>query len=175
MNDLAWNLTIALMGLVVIIFIWVILNSSGQTIYEESAKKAYSVRGGLFWIAIIAGAIITYATLTPWPHPGVPDATAPRIVDVIGQQWSWQLSEDKVKVGETVEFHVTSKDVNHGFGLYDPSGHLVAQVQAMPGYTNRLRYTFPVPGEYKVMCMEYCGVVHHNMITSIKVSPRATS
>jgi heme/copper-type cytochrome/quinol oxidase subunit 2 len=41
-----------------------------------------------------------------------------------------------------VEFQVTSADVNHGFGIYDRSGRLLAQTQAMPGITNRLVYTF---------------------------------
>jgi heme/copper-type cytochrome/quinol oxidase subunit 2 len=28
--------------------------------------------------------------------------------------------------GQTVDFAVTSRDVNHGFGLYSPDGKLVA-------------------------------------------------
>ena len=64
---------------------------------------------------------------------------------------------------------VTSADVNHGFGIYDADLRLVAQTQAMPGYTNRLRHTFAAEGTYRVLCMEYCGLVHHNMITEIKV------
>ncbi|CAF0701745.1 hypothetical protein MPNT_410011 [Candidatus Methylacidithermus pantelleriae] len=58
-----------------------------------------------------------------------------------------------------VEFLVRAADVNHGFGLYDPDGRLVAEVQAMPGYTNRLTYVFKKPGTYKVLCLEFCGVL----------------
>jgi cytochrome c oxidase subunit II len=79
------------------------------------------------------------------------------------------LSHNRVPIGQTVEFHVTSADINHGFALYDPEMHLVAQTQAMPGYTNKLNYTFSRAGTYKVLCLEYCGIAHHNMIAEIKV------
>lgn len=178
-NDLAWNVTLGLIALITAIFMWVLFNTSGnrgaQNQYEASVKKAYSVRALLFWIALIAGGVIAYVTLTPWPHPTRFDVAAPRVIQASGQQWVWQLSDDKGQVGETVEFQVSANDVNHGFGLYDPTGHLVAQVQAMPGYTNRMRYTFATPGEYKILCMEYCGVAHHAMVTTFKISPRAAN
>lgn len=47
---------------------------------------------------------------------------------------------------------------------------IVAQTQAMPGYTNVLRYTFTEPGVYRVLCLEYCGVEHHDMKTEINVA-----
>jgi cytochrome c oxidase subunit 2 len=62
-----------------------------------------------------------------------------------------------------VEFEVSSKDVNHNFAIYNSAGELVAQVQSMPDYTNRLFHTFDAPGHYYVLCLEYCGVAHHAM------------
>ena len=47
---------------------------------------------------------------------------------------------------------------------------IVAQTQAMPGYVNVLRYTFKEPGTYQVLCLEYCGVEHHDMKTEINVA-----
>jgi cytochrome c oxidase subunit II len=79
------------------------------------------------------------------------------------------LSRSQVPVGQSVEFHVTSADVNHDFAIYDPGMHVVAQTQAMPGYTNKLDYTFSKPGTYKILCLEYCGIAHHNMMSEIKV------
>jgi cytochrome c oxidase subunit II len=72
-------------------------------------------------------------------------------------------------VGKAVEFHVTGSDVNHGFGIYDPQLRLVAQTQAMPGYTNVLRHTFTKPGSYKILCLEYCGLAHHTMMAEFNV------
>jgi len=33
-----------------------------------------------------------------------------------------------------------------------------------------LRYTFKEPGTYRVLCLEYCGVAHHEMTADIKVA-----
>lgn len=72
-------------------------------------------------------------------------------------------------LNRTVEFRVTSSDVNHGFGIYNAAGTLLTQVQAMPGYTNRLLYTFHQPGLYSILCLEYCGVGHQVMVSQFKV------
>ena len=82
----------------------------------------------------------------------------------------WDLDQSEVVAGEPVEFRVTSADVNHGFGVYDATGVLVAQTQAMPGYVNRLTHVFETPGTYQVLCLEYCGLVHHNMTTGLVLS-----
>ena len=66
-------------------------------------------------------------------------------------------------------FNVTSGDVNHGLGVYDPSMRMVGQAQAMPGYVNRLAVTLDRPGTYKLLCMEYCGLVHHAMVSELTV------
>jgi len=39
----------------------------------------------------------------------------------------------------------------------------------MPGYVNRLGYTFTETGEYEVLCLEYCGLAHHAMVAKIIV------
>jgi cytochrome c oxidase subunit 2 len=46
---------------------------------------------------------------------------------------------------------------------------LVGQTQAMPGYTNSIKITFKESGIYKLLCMEYCGLAHHAMITDFTV------
>jgi cytochrome c oxidase subunit 2 len=40
--------------------------------------------------------------------------------------------------GSTVEFRLTSLDVTHGFGLYDPNRQIIAQTEAMPRCVTRL-------------------------------------
>jgi cytochrome c oxidase subunit 2 len=94
------------------------------------------------------------------------------MVAVTGSQWSWTLSRTRIPMAVPVEFAVSARDVNHDFALYDPRGRLVAQVQAMPGYTNRLVYLFSEPGMYTVRCLEYCGLAHHAMTASITITER---
>jgi cytochrome c oxidase subunit 2 len=91
------------------------------------------------------------------------------VVTATGAQWAWTLSRDEVPLGKEVEFQITSSDVNHGFGIYDSQMRLLAQTQAMPGYVNRIRHTFNQPGTYQVLCLEYCGLVHHEMVARFVV------
>lgn len=72
-----------------------------------------------------------------------------------------------VKAGALVEFKVTALDVNHSFAIYNARHQLIAQTQAMPHYVNRLRVRLPEPGTYDVFCLEYCGMGHHTMHTTI--------
>jgi cytochrome c oxidase subunit 2 len=122
--------------------------------------------------------IFTVLTLTELPYPV--EARAPdRVVHAVGKQYAWSLTDGTgptleswertfsptvtVPLGQTIEFRVTTLDVNHGFSLYSPDGRLVAQTQAMPGYMNRLRVRFDEPGTYTVLCLEFCGMSHHRM------------
>lgn len=89
---------------------------------------------------------------------------------MLAQRLAWTFSQDKVPAGVPVEFDVTSDDVNHGFGLYYPEGHLVTQTQAKPGYTNQPIFTFKEPGPYLVRCLELCGTPHFAMQSQITVA-----
>ena len=149
---------------------------------RRSAATDYGKANGLRLLAFgVLGAILVIFLVLTLPHlPYAADARAPdHIVHAVGKQYAWSLTEqsgptlatwDKdfsptvtVPAGAPVEFRVTTLDVNHGFSLYAPDGHLVAQTQAMPGYVNRLRVTFDQPGTYTVLCLEFCGMSHHRM------------
>ena len=118
-------------------------------------------------------ALLLFAlTLRAYPYPqfrtralGVPVDT----IGVLGAQWGWSLDRNTVPAHVPVEFVVRSKDVNHDFAVYDAGGTLLVQVQAMPGYANRLIYRFDRPGTYTVRCLEYCGMFHHIMLTTFTV------
>jgi cytochrome c oxidase subunit 2 len=123
-------------------------------------------------------------TLRRLPYP-VEASTPGRVVNAVGKQYAWSLTDGpgptlaswdrdfspvvNVAAGTTVEFRVTTLDVNHGFSLYAPDGRLVTQTQAMPGYMNRLRATFDQSGTYTVLCLEFCGMSHHRMRAVVEV------
>jgi len=92
------------------------------------------------------------------------------VVKVTGGQFFWSLQPDRVPRGSKVRFDVTSVDVNHGFGLYDPHGRLIGSVQAMPGYRNDLDLTLREPGLYRIRCMELCGLNHSTMEATFLVA-----
>lgn len=164
-----WFLTLACLVVLVFVFAFVISNASEHEEYTEVQAKWYAFRSK--WIVFLFGfgVVVTLVTLIPYPisnQDGVADA---KVVNVIGHQWYWEIDNTEYAVGDTIEFHVTSGDANHGFGIYDSHDHILTQTQAMPGYVNKIVYTFNEPGTYKVLCMEYCGLAHHSMLSELKV------
>lgn len=170
---IAWQVSLVLMALVAFGFAFVAINSgTREEDYSPLQQRAYRFRARLFWtLVLVFGPVMVY-TLLDLPYAASRARTgsaAVQVVEATGYQWRWELSRDRVAANQPVEFRVTSADINHGFGIYDTDMHLVAQTQAMPGYTNTIRHTFTKDGTYKILCMEYCGIAHHNMMSEIKV------
>jgi len=177
MQTLAWTLSLVLMSVVAVVFLKVCSGANkGPGDAGNIATIGYRWRARLFLLAVVSGVAIALGTLWTWPIEGhARGATQPDVViQVTGHQWRWDLSQDTVDVGQTVEFQITAADVNHGFALYKDKTTMVAQAQAMPGFVNRLRVHFTEPGEYEVLCLEYCGLAHHAMRANIKVRAKET-
>ncbi|WP_310626521.1 hypothetical protein [Limnohabitans sp.] len=170
MQSIAAQITFVLLLVLVLCFVWVLRRTAIPTPLEKLTTGAYKLRSRLFVLALLSGCVITGFTLMPWPH----DAQATQVtrhIDIKARQWAWELSDQTARVGEVIEFRVSSEDVNHGFALYDEQQHMLAQIQAMPGFVNKVRHRFTAPGVYKVLCLEYCGVAHHGMVADIQVLP----
>ena len=76
-------------------------------------------------------------------------------------------AEVHVPVRKPVTFRITSLDVTHGFDIAGTN----ANTMVVPGYVSQFTYTFDKPGEYLLVCHEYCGVGHHTMQGKIVVEP----
>jgi len=174
LSPLAWYLTLLGIGLLGGVFAFVARSASLRA--EPSTEGVASVRRKVAWLLGVAAFPITLGSLAYAPFR-TEAATDPavEVVEVVGHQWYWELSRTEVPVGELVVFRVTSADVNHGFALYDQDLHVVAQTQAMPGYTNGLQVRFERPGRYRILCLEYCGLVHHGMSATLDVVAPATA
>ena len=169
---------------VVLITLWLIGRATPEESTVSVVSRLYRVRGRYLVVLSVVLIALLALTLPMVPYRSATSAEPDYIVPVTGRIWSWQLGpvEDRngkafasdgpdlvLPLGATVEFQVTSADYNHGFGVYDDTGVIVAQTQAMPGYVNKLVYTFTQPGTYHVLCMEFCGIGHHAMITKFRV------
>ena len=73
--------------------------------------------------------------------------------------------EIEVPAGATVDFIVTSKDVVHGLQIVGTNVNLMV----LPGEVNEFSHTFNEPGDYLILCNEYCGAFHEIMQARIKV------
>ncbi len=150
----------------------VVARSGRAAPLEELEGAERRVRIGLLGGLAGVSIVVFFLTLRwlPFTPARAAKLGAPQVtVTVTGMQWGWMFSRRQIPEGVPVEFAVTARDVNHGFAIYDSSGRLLTQVQAMPGYTNRLIYVFREPGTYTVRCLEYCGVGHDVMTASLTV------
>lgn len=100
----------------------------------------------------------------------------PGLKKVEGKEWEYELvyvaeafsytpKEVEVPLGAKVKVLVTTKDVIHGFEVAGTNINMMVE----PGYISELVTTFDKPGEYLVLCNEYCGAGHHLMYSTIKV------
>lgn len=81
------------------------------------------------------------------------------LVTMIAEVFFFDPSEVVVPVGKPVTFRVTSTDVIHGLEIVGTN----VNAMVIPGYVSELTVTFHRPGEYLMVCHEYCGTLHHEM------------
>jgi cytochrome c oxidase subunit 2 len=89
-------------------------------------------------------------------------------VRMTAQIWAFAPNEIRVPAGSTVHFWATSKDVVHG--LLIPRHNI--NVMVLPGQIAHAQARFDTPGEYPIICHEYCGIAHHTMAGKIIVEAR---
>lgn len=122
-----------------------------------------------WFVAVLAGLVaLLFGTIFLVPY-GTSAAANAQVVRVTGFQFAWAIDPSVVKAKRQVAFYLTSTDVNHGFGVYDSDGVLQFQAQVVPGRTQKVVHTFSRPGKYRVLCLEFCGVGHHEMVASFQV------
>jgi cytochrome c oxidase subunit II len=106
------------------------------------------------------------AQTPPFDKPGLrklPDGSYE--ADYVAEVFSFSPSTLAIPVGSKVTFYVTSADVVHGFFIPDTDINMMA----VPGWVNEETHTFTRPGEYLLICHEYCGVGHQDMFAKIEV------
>ncbi|HEX7454790.1 MAG TPA: cytochrome C oxidase subunit II [Gallionella sp.] len=169
-QQVAWIVSVVLIALLAIAFIYVAVHSARDGNSAQIAAETGRWRSRLLWgVTLLCIPIVAY-TLTTLPYARQAISNIGVVeVQAKGYQWYWVLSQTELPAGRPIEFQVTSADVNHGFAIYGPDMKILTQTQGMPGVTNVLRYTFEQPGTYKILCLEYCGVGHHTMMSELHV------
>lgn len=110
------------------------------------------------------------ANTAPFDQPGVRQLGPNRYqATIIGRAWSFMPAELTVPAGAEITFVATTVDVIHGFNIEGTRLNMML----IPGQISRNTYTFKEPGEYLMICHEYCGLGHHTMAGKIIVQPAA--
>jgi cytochrome c oxidase subunit 2 len=98
-------------------------------------------------------------------------------ITAIGKMWEWQFvygegmisKELVIPLNKAVRLDLKSQDVNHG--LFIPAFRVKEDV--VPGYNNYLWFVPQYIGNYEVLCTQYCGLLHANMISKVRVVDQA--
>lgn len=97
-------------------------------------------------------------------------------IKTIGRMWEWEFDygngklakELVIPVDQPIRLDLISEDVNHS--LFIPAFRVKEDV--VPGYDNWLWFIPIYIGEYEIMCTEYCGLLHYDMVTKVRVVER---
>ena len=65
-----------------------------------------------------------------------------------------------VRVGQVVELEIVSEGVVHGLFIPELGIHM----NAIPGHVNNYWLKADQPGEYRLLCANFCGTSHYSMI-----------
>jgi cytochrome c oxidase subunit 2 len=86
-------------------------------------------------------------------------------VTLVAARYGFFPREIKVPAGTTITFRMASADVLHG--MHAPMTNLSTMV--VPGYASTVTTSFPKPGEYPILCNEFCGMGHDHMWSKLTV------
>jgi cytochrome c oxidase subunit 2 len=165
---------------VIVLAVFLAVARSSRRAREVPQRAIQRARLGFFILLILVLAPALGFSLVRLPYELWAGEVPDHLVFVVGKQFAFAVSEApvtrdedwqrvtlappvEVAAGSLLELRASSLDVNHSIGLYDPDGVLIAQVQAMPGYVNRLRLRLDRPGRYNIFCLELCGNSHSSM------------
>ncbi len=92
-------------------------------------------------------------------------------VQMVARMWAFDPPEVRVPPGADVDLYLSALDVTHGVYIE----HTNVNLMAVPGAVNAARVRFDKAGEYHVICHEYCGAAHQNMMGKIIVAEAAAA
>lgn len=87
------------------------------------------------------------------------------IVRMVAGRYSFFPKHIAVPAETKLTFRWVSMDVLHG--VHIPMTNMSTMI--VPGYVAEITTSFPKPGEYPVLCNEYCGLGHNHMWSNISV------
>jgi cytochrome c oxidase subunit II len=94
-------------------------------------------------------------------------------ITAIGKMWAWEFEYGKglrspelvIPVNKAIRLDLKSEDVNHS--LFIPAFRVKEDV--IPAYNNYLWFIPQYVGEYEILCTQYCGLMHSNMLSKARV------
>jgi cytochrome c oxidase subunit 2 len=150
---------------------------------EMAVQTHGNTRLEIAWTAAPAVILAVLMGFTVQTMAQVKAVTSENVMHVtaVGHQWFWEFrypdlnivtaNELVVPVNTVIEVSVESVDVEHGFWAPE----LFGKVDAVPGHTNRLRFTPDTVRNdfYGGQCTQFCGQQHAQMRFAVSVRTAA--
>ena len=162
---------------------WSIVRYRAPPDADLPTQTAANLKLELIWWALPTILVIVLFILTA----GVLNRVDARVADgeslvvrVTGFQWQWRFAYEEagvaitgtpdeppvmvLPVDRTITFLFESPDVQHAF--YVPT--FLFKRDVVPGIENRVDLTIQEPATYTGQCAEFCGLLHDQMVFSIR-------
>ena len=97
-------------------------------------------------------------------------ASAPRVINVVAQRFTFEPSRIEVTEGERIKLVVTSGDGVHGVEI---KKFKVTKKVPRGGDPVTIEFVATVAGEFPIMCSEYCGEGHEDMKGMLVVAAKS--
>lgn len=108
------------------------------------------------------------STTPPFDNPGLHKIAEGKYeAYYVAHIFQFQPAKITVPRGSRVTFYVTTPDVVHGFSIPLTGVNL----EIVPGWVASVAQTFDKPGDYLIVCNEYCGAGHQFMEGHVEVTP----
>ena len=158
--ELFW-VAIALVWALVMFFMMPYWHVYGK---QNLSSEAYRTTPEMFTQKVQA--MVDQYTIRKETARDMPVVRPPAGADVymLGRLWEWYPALELEK-GQTYRLHLSSIDLVHGFSLFP----LNLNFMVLPGYEYVLTITPTTTGEVFVVCNEFCGIGHHQMVGKITV------
>ena len=85
-------------------------------------------------------------------------------VYLVARLWQWWPIIE-LEQGKSYRLHLSAMDYQHGFSLQPET--IILQI--VPGYEMVVTITPNKSGTFAVVCNEYCGIGHHQMVSRMYV------
>ena len=165
-----WNLPVARSEIiwVIVAFLWGLVMFSAMVYWHIEGKQnlsneAYRIAPAVF----LEKATAMVEQYQVGEEAGMPVVHPPPGSDVylVARLWQWWPIIEFEK-DQSYRLHLSSMDWLHGFSLQPVNINL----EVHPGYDMVLTLTPTESGEFGVVCNEFCGIGHHNMIGKVLVT-----
>lgn len=156
--EIVW-ITISFLWGVVMFATMVYWHIAGE---QNLSNEAYRVKPEAF----VAKAEAMAAKYKVREEAGIPVVRPPVGADVylVARLWEWWPILELEK-GQSYRLHLSSLDWLHGFSLQPTN----INIQVHPNYEMVITLKPTEAGEFGVVCNEFCGIGHHQMLGKIYV------